>query len=275
MDKNRTIRSLSFFVLSSTLFCVASNSSENKYANLKKEITVELPPGTEMDFRLILPGSFMMGSSEVEKDREKDEGPQHKVTIKKPFYIGVYEVTHAQWKEVMGQIRDNAGFLGSNFDGPMQTTSWIECMEFIEKLNAMKLGKFRMPTEAEWEYACRAGTDTRFHWGDDPNYEEIDEYAWYDVNAEGRSHEVGEKEPNPWGLYDITGNVYEWCSDWYAPYSAELQTDPTGPEDGECKVFRGGEWFNPAQNCRSAFRGKFSSESWLYFGGLRLVMECP
>jgi formylglycine-generating enzyme required for sulfatase activity len=216
-----------------------------------------------------------MGSPENEQDRELGEGPQHKVTISKPFYLGTFEVTHAQWKAVMGSIRNYAGFDGSNLDSPMQTTSWNECKDFVEKLNALGVGKFRLPTEAEWEYAARAGTTTRFYWGEDSDYIEIDDYAWYDENAEGEAHDRGEKEPNAWGLYDMSGNVWEWCEDWYGPYSMEDQIDPKGPETGTAKVFRGGEWFNPPQNCRSAYRGSFGTSDRLYFGGLRVLMETP
>ncbi len=236
-------------------------------------VTIELPGEVEMEFKKIPAGRFMMGSPESEKGREPYEGPQHQVVISKPFCLGTYEVTHRQWKAVKGAIRDNAGFSGSNFDAPMQSTAWKECQDFIDKLNDLKLGKFRMPTEAEWEYACRAGTTTRFHWGDDPELTEIDDYAWYDENAEGQSYEAGEKKPNPWGLYDMTGNVYEWCSDWYSAYTDRTQKDPQGPKKGTHKVFRGGEWFNPPENCRSAFRGKFPPGGWLYFAGVRVVME--
>jgi formylglycine-generating enzyme required for sulfatase activity len=238
-------------------------------------VTIMLPGDIEMKFCRIPAGTFLMGSPEGEQDRENDEGPQHEVTISKPFYLGMYEVSHAQWEAVTGTIRNYAGFDGSNYDSPMQATSWKECQEFINKMNALGIGRFRFPTEAEWEYAARAGTKTRFYWGDDPEYTEIDDYAWYDENAEGEAHHSGEKRPNPWGLYDMAGNAYEWCQDWHAPYSAERQTDPEGPATGTAKVFRGGEWFNPPQNCRSAFRGSFAPDDWLYFGGVRVVMGIP
>jgi len=235
--------------------------------------TITLPGGVEMVFRRIPPGQFLMGSPKDEQDRESVEGPQHQVTVTRPFYMGIHEVTHAQWKAVTGKIRNYAGFDGTNYDVPMMTTSWDECREFIDQLNQLGLGVFRMPTEAEWEYAARAGTTTRFYWGDDPDYSEIWDYAWFDENSEGEAHPVGEKKPNAWGLYDMAGNVWEWCEDWFAPYPAGEQIDPRGPTSGESKVFRGGEWFNPAQNCRSAYRGKFAPGNWLYFGGLRLVLE--
>ena len=238
-------------------------------------LTITLPDGVEMKFRRIPAGSFTMGSPSDEKDRESDEGPQHKVTISKPFYLGMYEVTQVQWKEVMGEIREHSGFHGSNYDNPMQSTSWSECQEFVKRINRLGVGKFCLPTEAQWEYACRAGTTTRYYWGDDPDESEIDDYAWYDLNADGESHEVAQRKPNPWGLYDMSGNVDEWCQDWYGDYGSEPETDPQGPKSGSSKVFRGGEWYNPSQNCRSAYRGKLPPDTWGYFVGLRLVMECP
>jgi formylglycine-generating enzyme required for sulfatase activity len=262
--------------LSSPVFILAGVISPNTGANVDEDsVTVHLPGDVTIRFKRIPAGSFIMGSPAEERDREGVEGPEHKVTISQPFYIGIHEVTHEQWKAVNGEIRQYAGFDGSNYDVPMMTTSWQECQDFIGKLNQLGLGTFRMPTEAEWEYSARAGSTSRFYWGEDRDYTAIDEYAWFDENAEGEGHTVGEKKPNAWGLYDMAGNVWEWCSDWFAEYSRDDQVDPKGPPTGEAKVFRGGEWFNPPQNCRSAYRGKFAPNNWLYFGGLRLVMEVP
>lgn len=238
-------------------------------------VIVMLPGDVELKFCRIPAGSFLMGSPETEEGRQPDEGPQRRVTISKPFLMGMFEITHAQWEAVTGKIRNYAGFDGSNYDAPMQATSWNECKTFVGKINQLGIGRFRLPMEAEWEYACRAGTTSRFYWGEDPDLTEIDEYAWYDENADGEAHDAGRKKPNPWGLYDMAGNVYEWCEDWHAPYAPEGETDPRGPATGTARVFRGGEWFNPAENCRSAFRGRFGPDEWLYFGGLRLVMEIP
>ena len=244
-------------------------------ADESSTLTLTLPGDVEMELVRIPAGRFLMGSPDAEQDREPGEGPQHEVTISKAFYLGRHEVTHAQWKAVTGSVRDNSGFDGSNYDSPMQATSWNEVQEFLEQLNALGLGTFRLPTEAEWEYAARAGTTTRFYWGDDPEYVEIADYAWYDENAEGEAHDAGEKKPNAWGLYDMSGNAWEWCEDWYGPYSGEDQVDPRGPETGTARVFRGGEWFNPPEKARSAYRGSFVPDSWLYFGGLRVVKEIP
>jgi formylglycine-generating enzyme required for sulfatase activity len=128
--------------------------------------------------------------------------------------------------------------------------SWDDCQEFLRKAG----GGLRLPTEAEWEYACRAGTKTRFSYGDDADYRQLGEYAWYASNSGNKTHPVGEKKPNGWGLYDVHGNVWEWCQDWYGEYAAGQAADPTGPASGSVRVLRGGCWFYFPQNCRSAYR---------------------
>ncbi|MBC7324568.1 MAG: formylglycine-generating enzyme family protein, partial [Moorella sp. (in: Bacteria)] len=132
---------------------------------------------------LIPAGTFMMGSPNNEQDRSSNEGPQHQVTLTKPFYLGKYEVTQAQWKAVMGS--NPSYFRGNNL--PVEQVSWNDCQTFIQRLNQLGQGTFRLPTEAEWEYACRAGTTTRFYWGDDPNYSQIGQYAWYDRNSNSQT----------------------------------------------------------------------------------------
>ena len=179
--------------------------------------------------------------------------------ITKPFYLGKYLVTQEQWEDVMGS--NPATSRGRR--SPVETVSWDDCQEFIRKLNARfphpgplpeGEGVFRLPTEAQWEYACRAGSTTRYCFGDDESG--LGEYAWYDANSGGKTHPVGEKKPNAWGLYDMHGNVWEWCQDWYdGGYYAKSPTDdPTGPAAGSYRVIRGGSWFDPARGCRSADR---------------------
>ena len=140
---------------------------------------------------------------------------------------------------------------------PVDNVSWNDCQLFIEKLNDLGLGKFRLPTEAEWEYACRAGTTTRFYWGTDSLNRVLHDHAWGFSRAEGRSHPVGLKKPNNWELYDMSGNVWEWCEDWYADYSTEPLSNPRGPKEAALRVIRGGSWRYVAGHCRAAYRGRY------------------
>ncbi|MDP8242571.1 MAG: formylglycine-generating enzyme family protein [Candidatus Hinthialibacter antarcticus] len=223
-------------------------------------IDLNLPDGAmPLKMELIPAGAFTMGSPSNESGRYSDEGPQHQVTLTNGFYMGKYEVTQAQWSAVMGS--NPSSFSGMN--NPVESVSWNDCQQFIEKLNGMNQGTFRLPTEAEWEYACRAGTTTRFYWGDDPNNSQINQYAWYDSNSSSRTHEVGTKLPNPWELFDMSGNVWEWCQDWYGSYSSSAQIDPVGPlgpSSGSGRVIRGGGWDGGARSCRSALRGQGSPD---------------
>ncbi|MEW6235804.1 MAG: formylglycine-generating enzyme family protein [Candidatus Omnitrophota bacterium] len=236
-----------------------------------KSIVIPLPNfpkcAKPLEMVLILAGTFMMGSPEMEKDRMDNEGPQHQVTITKPFYMGKYEVTQEQWQAVMGN--NPSHFKGNNL--PVERVSWDVCQTFIQKLNQMGQGTFRLPTEAEWEYACRAGTTTSFYWGDDTSYTQIVEYAWYPGNADSKTHAVGLKKPNAWGLYDMSGNVWEWCLDRFGDYSSDAQNDPTGANKGDYRVVRGGSWNDISRLCRSANR----SRSWPDVGdsiiGFRIV----
>jgi len=212
-------------------------------------LTFDFGRGVAMKLVLIAPGKFMMGSPDSEQDRAKNEGPQHEVTISKPFYMGVTEVTQAQYEAVMGTNP-------SNFRGPanpVERVSWDEAAEFCRKLSA-KAGKtFRLPTEAEWEYACRAGSKTRFSFGDSDSV--LGDYAWYGSNSGGKTQPVGQKKPNAWGLYDMHGNVWEWCADWFGSYSSGASTDPQGAGSGGRRVVRGGSWHGIATDSfRCAYR---------------------
>jgi len=220
----------------------------------------------EMGYRMVYipPGTFVMGSPEGEPGREVDE-MGHQVTLTRGFYMGVTQVTQGQWKRVMGG--NPSRFKRRRLDYPLESVSWLEAQEFIEKLNRKQgKGKYRLPTEAEWEYACRAGTVGAYS-GD------LDEMAWYDKNAAGKTHLVGRKRPNAWGLYDMHGNVYEWCEDWYGEYPSGKVKDPTGPASGSLRVARGGSWTSPGKSARSANR--FSREPKLKDDilGFRLVSE--
>ncbi len=208
-----------------------------------------LPPlrnSIGMELKLIPAGKFMMG----EAGGGSDEIP-HEVILTKPYYIGVHEVTNAQWKRLMGSVPSE----WKEADRPVEQVNWEDAVEFCEKLSAMPEERaagrvYRLPTEAEWEYACRAGATTKYCFGDDES--RLGEYGWFDKNSGRQTHPVGQKKANAWGLFDMHGNVWEWCSDWYAEYQKGVASDPQGPSGGSNRVFRGGGWLGTARHCRSA-----------------------
>mgnify|MGYP004458585523 CR=1 FL=1 len=194
-------------------------------------------------------GTFRMGAtSEQGSDAYDIEEPVHSVTLSS-YYIGKTEVTQALWKVVMGS--NPSKFKGENL--PVENVSWDDCQEFIRKLNSLTGQNFRLPTEAEWEFACRGGNNSRGY-AYSGSYD-MDSVAWFDCNSGRKTHFVATKSPNELGIYDMSGNVWEWCSDWYDKYSSGAQTNPKGPESGSCHVFRGGGWGSYAGYCRSSNRG--------------------
>jgi formylglycine-generating enzyme required for sulfatase activity len=226
-----------------------------------------------MAFVLIPAGVFVMGSPEHESGRYDDE-IQHEVTITQSFYLQVTPVTQGQWRAVMGT--NPSSFRNGAEDCPVEQVSWHETQQFIRKLNGRKEGSYRLPTEAEWEYAARAGSTTAFANGEisslfcehDAN---LDEAGWYCGNSGWDTHPVGLKTPNDWNLYDMHGNVYEWCQDWYGAYPASPLSDPAGPPSGFRRVMRGGSWFSSAKACRLATRLHMSPNSKTAFIGFRVV----
>jgi formylglycine-generating enzyme required for sulfatase activity len=210
----------------------------------------ELTNSIGMQLKLIPAGEFLMGSPAGEEGSSGDEGPQHRVQITKPFYLGVHEVTQAQYESVMG--KNPSLFKGS--DLPVEQVSWDEAKEFCQKLSARENRTYRLPTEAEWEYACRANTTTAYNFGNETS--QLGGSAWFDGNSDRKTHSVGAKRPNAWGLYDMHGNVWEWCEDWYdgGYYAKSPSEDPTGPATGSYRVYRGGCWGGSASRCRSARR---------------------
>jgi formylglycine-generating enzyme required for sulfatase activity len=193
------------------------------------ELTLDLGGGVTMKMVLIPAGKFMMGGG-------KD---QHEVTISKPFYMGVYEVTQAQYEAVMGT--NPSDFKGAT--NPVEMVSWNDAAEFCKKLSEKTRQAVRLPTEAEWEYACRAGTQTTYSFGDDPST--LGDYAWWAKNSGETPHPVGLKKPNAWGLYDMNGNVWEWCADLWGEYPKGPITDPSGPATASgSRVLRGGSWYD-------------------------------
>ena len=235
-----------------------------------KYITLDLGDGVTMELVNIPSGTFMMGSPETEQDRESDEGPVHQVTLSQPLYMGVYEVTQRQYQAVMGT--NPSYYKSSGLDAPVESVSWNNAVAFCNALSQRTGRTVTLPTEAQWEYACRAGSTTRFYYGDDPGYTLLHNYAWYWDNSSLRTHPVGEKTPNAWGLYDMHGNVWDWCKDWYGSYASANVVDPQGPASGSSRVLRGGCWGNYARDCRSAYRTHYYPGSTGDFSGFRVVV---
>jgi formylglycine-generating enzyme required for sulfatase activity len=219
-------------------------------------VELELAPGVVTRLRWIPPGRFLMGSPENEKGRYGWEGPQHLVTLTKGYWLADAPCTQAEWQAVMGTAPSN--FKGPNL--PVEQVSWDECQAFCNRLRERIPGlPVRLPSEAEWEYACRATTTGAFNDeapctkpdGKDPALVKL---GWFDKNSEGKTHEVRGLAPNQWGLFDMHGNVFEWCADLFSDYAADDQVDPTGAGEGRGRVARGGSWGNVAWGCRSAYR---------------------
>ena len=250
-----------------------------------------------MTFQYLPPGKFQMGSPPNEPGRDKDE-TRHPVTLTRGFYMQTTEVTQKQWQTIMGTNPSTFGQCGE--DCPVESVNWEEVQVYIQRLNQRDgHGRYRLPTEAEWEYACRAGTDTATYAGEmkilgERNAPSLSPIAWYGGNScvdypEGRDcsrwrqkqmecavcgpHETGLKAPNAWGLYDMLGNVYEWCQDYFAEYPKTAVTDPGGPVRGTRRIVRGGAWDYHARSCRSANRNHFFPKARNFYVGFRLVME--
>jgi formylglycine-generating enzyme required for sulfatase activity len=238
-----------------------------------REKAVRIADDVSLRFVWIAPGSYWRGSDAAEAGRDRDEGPKHEVTLSRGFYLGIHEVSQAQWTAVMGH--NPAAFRRGPEapERPVESVSWDDCQRFIARLNALQLGVFRLPTEAEWEYAARAGTTARFPWGDDPKEFKTHTHAWANSRSYAVTHPVGRKPPNAWGLHDMHGNVWEWCRDWYAPYPEGPQLDPEGPSSGRERVFRGGSWYDFPVSLRSANRHRHAPDRRYTAVGLRLVWE--
>ena len=211
-------------------------------------------------------GTFRMGATAVQEgEAESDEKPVHSVTLSS-YYIGKTEVTQALWQAVMGS--NPSRFKGA--DLPVECVSWDDCQEFIRKLNALTGQHFRLPTEAEWEFACRGGNNSRGYKYSGSN--NLGSVAWYDGNSGNKTHPVATKSSNELGIYDMSGNVWEWCADWYGDYSSGAQTNPTGPLSGSSRVRRGGCWGSFARCCRSSDRGIIIPTDRFIYLGLRLAL---
>jgi formylglycine-generating enzyme required for sulfatase activity len=241
-------------------------------------VALQSPP-TNMVF--IPPNSFNLGSPTNEVGRDPNEGPQSVVTLSRGFWMGKFEVTQREYLAVTGQ---NPSSFTGDLNRPVESVSWLDATNFCALLTQQELAagrippgsRYRLPTEAEWEYAARAWTSTRYSYGDDPGLTSLINYAWYSDNSGPSTHPVGLKLPNPWGLYDMEGNVFEWCQDWFDTYPGGFETDPQGPASSPlvAKVIRGGGFDAGAFECRSAARASvgvspFLTDSHL---GFRVVL---
>jgi formylglycine-generating enzyme required for sulfatase activity len=275
---------------------VRVTASKEGYQTIKKDILVEArdmvvelgplqrqpgptpPPGLPKTWRsptagvelvLIPAETFQMGSND--SDANNNEKPVHTVRLTQPYYLGRYEVTQGQWQAVM--VSNPSQYKGDS-NRPVENVSWDDVQEFIRRLNAREGGaRYRLPTEAEWEYAARAGTTTRWSFGDDAS--QLGRYAWYEGNARGQTHPVGQLQPNSWGLYDMHGNVREWVQDWYGSYAGGTAETPPGPPSGSRRVDRGGSWRYTARRCRSAYRIGVAPGNRLAILGVRLLRVVP
>ncbi len=225
---------------------------------------VDLGNGVTLELTWIPPGAFMMGTEEG----RSYEGPLHRVRITRGFWLGTCEVTQEQWQEVMGN--NPSGFSGDR-RLPVEMVSWYDCQDFVQELSRDTGERFRLPTEAEWEYACRAGTITKFHFGDDPS--QLEDYGWYGGNGKGLISPIGQKRPNAWGLHDMLGNVSEWVEDWFGSdfYSTSPECDPRNTSPDEFGICRGGETLMTAEGCDCASRGKYVHLAADNYTGFRVV----
>lgn len=264
--------SVFFFAGAGVLFGADPDSEETSSDATTAEMQIKDLGLTLVRIKL---GSFTMGSPATEDGRDNDEIP-HEVTLTEPYWLGRTEVTQSQYEAVMG--KNPSHFKGK--DRPVEMVSWRDAVEFCKKLTARERAagrlppgqEYRLPTEAEWENACRAGSKTAYCFGDDA--EKLDDYAWYASNFGKHTHEVAGKQPNAWGLYDMHGNVSEWCNDRYAEYPRGAVRDPSGPPRGSpSRVARGGSWNVSAWKCRSADRVGISPKISNVYLGFRLARD--
>lgn len=215
---------------------------------------------------LVEGGTFTMGTTSEQQNPESDENLAHSVTLSS-YYIGKFEVTQALWEAVMGRNTSNR----KSDDLPVKNVSWVDCQAFLRKLNAMTGQNFRLPTEAEWEYAARGGNRSQGYQYSGSN--NLNDVAWYKDNSDNETHSGGTKSPNELGIYDMSGNVWEWCQDWLRDYSSSAQTNPTGPRSGSCHVIRGGCWISNDRSCRVSDRNGRTPDTKISIIGFRLALS--
>jgi formylglycine-generating enzyme required for sulfatase activity len=272
-------RSMTFFKLPGNPYLWVDKTAPVTGRRFYRAVQLDVPtnmvciqPGT------FQPGVFTLGSPTNELGRESTEEPQTTVTISRGFLMGKYEVTQKEYQAVMGS---NPSYFTGNPNLPVDSVSWNDATSYCVRLTQQKRAAgriltncvYRLPTEAEWEYVCRAGTTTRFSYGDDLTYASLASYAWYSDNSGGTTHPVGQKLPNPWSLYDMHGNVWEWCQDWWSDtYPGGSVVDPHGPAMGSYHVIRSGRWGRSAEVCRSASRGRGDPTGVIGTIGFRVVL---
>lgn len=230
-------------------------------------LSILVKDGVSIEMVEVEAGSFMVGATPEMKDPDDKEKPVHRVTLTNNYYLGKYEVTQAQWKAVMGSNRSWRE--GDNL--PVDRANWDDCQEFISKLNTLTGKKFRLPTEAEWEFAARGGNKSRGYQYSGSNT--IEDVAWYSENTEIMAHAVGTKRANELGLYDMSGNVAEWCQDWKGAYHSTSQKNPIGPRKGSLRIYRGGSVQHNAKGCRSSYRAAGAPYNSHWTTGLRLCLS--
>ncbi|HBI44905.1 MAG TPA: hypothetical protein DDY78_18920 [Planctomycetales bacterium] len=260
---------LSYFLRPSVGAVQSTGPTNSGQASAEEKLQDEIVNSIGMKLKLIKPGTFLMGSPKGEASQIDNEQPQHSVEITRSFYLGVYPVTQAEYVQVTGQKNPSAcsnegvdrwrvaGLDTSRF--PVEQVSWDAAVAFCEALNRLEAKKrpgrkYTLPTEAEWEYACRAGSKSAYFFGSDSK--ELGDYAWYEANSKRRTHAVGTRMANPWGLCDMNGNVWQWCADWHDKdyYANSPNKDPVSLNKGGARVLRGGSWNDYAQFCRAAYR---------------------
>lgn len=256
----------------------SSNSNGINSANLPssksnvtkpKTITIHLKKGISIEMMKVEAGSFIMGETSEKEVSDEDEKPAHEVIVSQNYYLGKYEVTQEVWKAVMGNVYNPSKFKGANL--PVEMVSWQDCQKFLAKLNRMTGLQFRIPTEAEWEFAARGGKESKgyLYSGSD----NIADVAWYFANSNSKTHPVGLKKANELGLYDMSGNVMEWCQDWYGRYGSLSQKDPVGSYAGTLRINRGGCWSSYPRFCRSSSRNKLQPDDRYSNLGFRLALS--
>jgi formylglycine-generating enzyme required for sulfatase activity len=265
-------RCMKFLQMTNTSYLMPGTAATNKGTRVFRVAAM-----TPTNLVFIQPGTFVLGSPTNEVDRFSDESPQTTVTFTKAFWMEKNLVTQQQYQSIVGVNPSNNT---NNPALPVEEVSWEDATNYcaLRTLQDRTAGKipygcyYRLPTEAEWEYACRAGTTTRFNYGDDPGYTNLASHAWYSANSTNQSHIVGQKPANAWGLYDMHGDVYEWCQDWYGNYPGGSVTDPQGPATGDYRILRGGSWADPAYFSRSACRIADVQDGGYTIYGFRVVL---